>query len=290
MTDEETRERLAEPVPPESIKTREGAFGKDLSYIEAHEVIRELNNLFGPDGWSSSITELRCVESSQLRKNSRGVEQMWASYMARVRLEWLNHTSHEDVGYGTGSGHDRAELAMKEACSDALKRAARMLGERLGNSLYIKPEDAHTSAPPPAKRTYQTGVKKALEAIGETSDSVPLKEGGTWVPGDPIKKLRYKKMTLTVHPDWDGDQDPATHIGPGKVANLQITLANMKRDFGFDDAQMDEAMAPVLSAWDIAHFSLLPWRNQGEIKNMDAFQADADSALKEYKAAQSEDE
>lgn len=55
------RAALEKPFPEELIKTRKGAFGKELSFIEAVHYIRRLNDAFDegnglPSAASSSAT------------------------------------------------------------------------------------------------------------------------------------------------------------------------------------------------------------------------------------------
>jgi DNA recombination protein Rad52 len=64
-------------------------------------------------------------------------------YWATVRVTALDgNVSHEDVGYGetTNQPTDAMafEMASKTAISDAYKRACRLFGPALGNSLYNK--------------------------------------------------------------------------------------------------------------------------------------------------------
>ena len=51
---EKVREVLDRPFPPELVKSRPGHFGQTLSYVEAHEYIRRLNEAFGV-AWSFEV-------------------------------------------------------------------------------------------------------------------------------------------------------------------------------------------------------------------------------------------
>jgi len=60
---------------------------------------------------------------------------------AIVRVELKDGTYHEDVGCGIGDARQKGsavEKAKKEAATDGLKRALRLFGEVLGNSIYNK--------------------------------------------------------------------------------------------------------------------------------------------------------
>jgi len=51
--------------------------------------------------------------------------------------------SREDVGWGQSSAKQGRELAVKEAVTDAMKRAFRTFGNAFGNSLYDKKNPLH---------------------------------------------------------------------------------------------------------------------------------------------------
>ena len=61
-------------------------------------------------------------------------------YLAKVRISLTTGTSHEDFGSGEGINENKIkchEKALKSAVTDALKRAARHLGDRLGNGAFV---------------------------------------------------------------------------------------------------------------------------------------------------------
>lgn len=124
---------LTSKLEAERIKTRKQG-STSLKYIEGYDVIRYLN-LLTDFNWSHAITDLTYNEKGSV-------------YIARVRLivPFLGESydvSHEDVGAGpvvqqTAMGH---ETAVKASVTDALKRAARCLGDKFGNGLYDKDFD-----------------------------------------------------------------------------------------------------------------------------------------------------
>ena len=57
-----------------------------------------------------------------------------------VRISLTNGVSHEDCGSGEGINESKIkayEKAFKSAVTDSMKRAARHLGERLGNGKFV---------------------------------------------------------------------------------------------------------------------------------------------------------
>lgn len=103
-----------------------------LTYITGDGVIRTMNTAFGNAGWSTEITRERQVDC-EFQKGK------WiVSYMATVKVSLLDGSgaSHEDVGCGEGEHASKLkalDIAVKSAVTDAMKRACRHYGERLGN-------------------------------------------------------------------------------------------------------------------------------------------------------------
>jgi len=124
-------ELLNEPILAANVKEREAGWGgKDnkLAFVEGYHVIAEANRIFGFGGWSSETIETTCVQN----------EPRAVSYIAKVRI-----TVGDVIREGTGAGHGRFgsigekhESAIKEAETDARKRAFMQFGNQFGLSLY----------------------------------------------------------------------------------------------------------------------------------------------------------
>ena len=124
-------EMLNEPILGANVKEREAGWGgKDntLAYVEGYHVIAEANRIFGFGGWSSETIETTCVQN----------EPKAVSYIAKVRI-----TVGDVIREGTGAGHgnqtnhgNNHESAIKEAETDARKRAFMQFGNQFGLSLY----------------------------------------------------------------------------------------------------------------------------------------------------------
>ena len=124
--------------------------GRNLSYIEAWWAIAEANRIFGFDAWNRETVDLRLLGEPRMVGDKFRV-----GYMARVRI--TVNTSFENYppvtiireGCGFGSGIDKDpdqahESALKEAESDAMKRALMTFGNPFGLALYDKTQ-AHVS-------------------------------------------------------------------------------------------------------------------------------------------------
>ncbi|OCT53666.1 DNA repair and recombination protein rhm52 [Cladophialophora carrionii] len=130
--------RLDKQLGPEYISSRAGPGGSKVHYLAAEKAISLANEVFGFNGWSSSIQNIQIDfvdENAQTGKVSLGL-----SVIVRVTLK--DGTHHEDIGYGqidNCKGKAAAfEKAKKEGTTDALKRALRNFGNVLGNCVYDK--------------------------------------------------------------------------------------------------------------------------------------------------------
>ncbi len=112
--------------------------GKRLSYIEGWHVIAEANRIFGFDGWDRQTVATQCV----WKGTKQGREG--CAYIARVRIR-VRVGDIVICREGHGSGHGWAvlpgeahESAIKEAETDATKRALTTFGNPFGLALYDK--------------------------------------------------------------------------------------------------------------------------------------------------------
>ncbi|KAL1916077.1 uncharacterized protein VTP21DRAFT_6081 [Calcarisporiella thermophila] len=132
------KKTLQRQLGPEFTSQRPGPAGTGkITYIEGWKTINLANEIFGFNGWSSSIIDITVdfVDVSPDKRVSLGL-----SVIVRVTLK--DGTYHEDIGYGSiensKSKATAFEKAKKEATTDALKRALRTFGNVLGNCLYDK--------------------------------------------------------------------------------------------------------------------------------------------------------
>ena len=150
---EPSLDRLTQPIAPERVKSRSQG-GSSLSYIEAHDAIRTANEIFGIGGWGYTVEELTFLGTEPVSRNGRSGFR--AGYRAVVKVTVHGRpgrhnqvpsvmptppTTFSDVGFGdavdySGSTISVQELAMKEAVSDAVKRALKNLGDQFGLGLY----------------------------------------------------------------------------------------------------------------------------------------------------------
>lgn len=178
---------LNEPINKNNVQERFADKEKTfkLSYVEGWHVIKEANRIFGFDGWNSETVDLKIVYE----------DQKVVSYIAKVKI-----TVGDVVREGTGAGHgrmggvsDKHESAVKEAETDARKRAFMQFGDQFGLSLY----DKHQAW---AKESSTTKVKPPIKTEPPKRDDgeVLAKQFIAFVKKNPSKeKLKVLKTNLS---------------------------------------------------------------------------------------------
>lgn len=197
---------LAKPLSSSNVKSREQGRGK-VSYIEGWHVIAEANRIFGFDGWARQMMELKCVAEKERtigKTDSRPGYPGWGvSYIAKVRIA-VGDVIRE--GCGTGHGIDRDlgqahESALKEAETDAMKRAFMTFGNQFGLALYDK-EQAGVADEPSAKELLIAKSKQTIAAatdaqkLGEWWNSQAEKEGRRFVGMDNSEANALKEIVM----------------------------------------------------------------------------------------------
>ena len=138
--------RLSAPLDNAEVSTRQQS-GKTLSYVEGHYCIRKANEIFGPAGWTRRTEQMECVAEREFPGTGKhkGKTGYFVAYRAHCNVSvktvdgWIDT---DGWGYGEattyiniGQGH---ESAVKEAETDAMKRALMRLGDPFGLALYDK--------------------------------------------------------------------------------------------------------------------------------------------------------
>jgi len=148
MFTEEQKKALAAPLDPKHVAGRSQG-GTQVSYVEGWHVIAEANRIFGFDGWTRETVELR-----QLGEPYEANGKNRVNYSARVRIT-VGGVVRDGCGFGQGIDKDVGqahESALKEAETDAMKRALMTFGNPFGLALYDKSK-ANVQAPAPERPT-----------------------------------------------------------------------------------------------------------------------------------------
>jgi len=146
-------EALAAPLDRAAISSREQGRGQ-VSYLKSWRVIQEANRIFGFDGWQRQTLAVRCVTYGE-RLIGREQKPGWGvTYTARVRISVQAGERGVLIREGTGAGHGidvdlglAHESAIKEAETDAMKRALVTFGNPFGLALYDKSQRQVSGSP-----------------------------------------------------------------------------------------------------------------------------------------------
>ncbi|WP_255016670.1 RAD52 family DNA repair protein [Cyanobium sp. BA20m-p-22] len=149
---------LAAPLDRAKVRQREQGRSR-VSYLEGWQVIAEANRIFGFDGWQRQTIAVRCVAQAE-RLIGRDQKPGWGvTYTARVRITVTAGGHTPLIREGTGAGHgidadlgQAHESAIKEAETDAMKRALMTFGNPFGLALYDKQQREVTSSASPNER------------------------------------------------------------------------------------------------------------------------------------------
>jgi len=143
---------LSAPLDRGKVKQREQGRAK-VSYLEGWQVIAEANRIFGFDGWQRETIQTRCVSQAE-RAIGRDNRPGWGvTYTSRVRITVGGTAQTPVIREGSGAGHgidvdlgQAHESALKEAETDAMKRALMTFGNPFGLALYDKQQREVTSS------------------------------------------------------------------------------------------------------------------------------------------------
>jgi len=130
---------LTRKLDPANVKPAK-SFGPKGDYIEGWHAMAEANRIFGFDGWAYTVEECTCVFQGERAIGKDKKPGFGVTYTAKVRVN-VAGVLREDFGAGHGYDVDCGlahESAVKEAVTDALKRALRSFGNPFGLALYDK--------------------------------------------------------------------------------------------------------------------------------------------------------
>lgn len=195
----EQRELLKAPLDRKNVAQRSQGGGK-VSYIEGWWAISEANRIFGFDGWTRETAHIKQLGEPYEKDGKTRV-----NYMAMVRIT-AGGVTREGCGFGQGIDKDVGqahESALKEAETDAMKRAFMTFGNPFGLALYDKTQANvadEKAAPKEEKPAY---VIAASNLIKKASTIKSTEEYATFFDGitpqlDDIKDENFKTYTWTL--------------------------------------------------------------------------------------------
>ena len=205
---------LSAPLDRANVRQREQGRSR-VSYLEGWQVIAEANRIFGFDGWQRQTIAVRCVAQAE-RLIGRDQKPGWGvTYTARVRVTVTAGGLVPLIREGSGAGHgidvdlgQAHESALKEAETDAMKRALMTFGNPFGLALYDKRQRQVSSAAghgdggqrpggqlPPVSRPA-AGAPAAAGAPSTAQPSAPADPGQQALDAGTIQHLHTSLRAL----------------------------------------------------------------------------------------------
>lgn len=178
FTDEQIKE-LLKPIDP----ARVGKDGKGFSHVEAWDIRKRMNQIFGFGKWSSAVEEMILTTEKEVTTR-QGKPAWYVVYRAKcsVRVgdtfpdacEYVEWAAGDATNPVLGDAHDQA---IKTAESQAFKRACVNLGDQFGLSLYKNGSTEATVADVVGREHMDSGVVMgmveqfaAVASMGDLSD------------------------------------------------------------------------------------------------------------------------
>lgn len=240
----DVRRQLVLPLPPLDdaacpIRFLPEDTKRTAPFLPIDFVVSDLDRLFGPDGWSVTTIVPPHIVWCELRlkkgEKEGGPRNWCVTAAATVRLTLRDGGCFDGTGVhesfqGEGSGPNLA-FALESAESIALKRAAKNLGTRFGNSLRNKDDrlgwdkydavvaemeradrqDARQAPAPPPPAPPQDSGPEIPPAPDPTPPPTPASKPTDEF--DAIKDLRgLKDETLRLAKRWNDRFKPEGHI------------------------------------------------------------------------------
>lgn len=187
-------------APLDQQKVKPAPQGKYGDYVDGFHVIEEANRIFGHGGWDYTITSMEMVSRVEATDRNNN-PQIRVGYRCTVRaavgIEQARVRDGAAVGTGMAKPENEAdahESAVKEAETDALKRALRTFGYTFGLALYDKSHsNVQNTSEIERQAQQQAAAQKAYDDLivylNETDDESI--DGFTEVHKREINALKY---------------------------------------------------------------------------------------------------
>lgn len=245
----ETNKLLSAPLDASRVQEREGGGNRMLSYLATWDVIDRANKVFGFDGWSRetvSLTEEHMGTVVRPGYNGKKDEtRNVCVYVARVRITvWDGERAIIRDGVGYGDGEDKRigaaiELAVKEAESDATKRALSTFGYGFGLALYDKTqahveegvdERVDAEREPERQPEKKPEPKPAPRPAGRVVTKPPAEKSEPERKADPATKHfpAPRVQTPEEWQVWSRQMAVAIKASPNRMRATDLIAANVK--------------------------------------------------------------
>jgi DNA recombination protein Rad52 len=173
---------------------------RGYDYVEGWHAIAEANRIFGHGGWNRETVQLTETNRDlvELRGKDGPYSQWRVGYIAKVRVT-VGDVTREGMGYGSGMGKpealgDAVESAVKEAETDAMKRALMTFGNPFGLALYDK--DKTNVVEPPSAYDFAVQGLRAYENDQSGFRKVWTENKDNWKA--VLSQADYKRLVMVM--------------------------------------------------------------------------------------------
>ena len=207
MFSDETKAALGAKLSPANVKSRQQG-GSKVSYIEGWHVIAEANRIFGFDNWTRETIDIKCVSEKEREIGTARNPGWGVTYLCKARVI-VDGVAREGCGAGHGIDRDLGqahESAIKEAETDAMKRAFMTFGNPFGLALYDKTQSN----------------------VGDEADDSAVR----YVADCKAKIAGFPDQDPRILPWWDGEKQARRDFGLSneEVAELKaLVIAKLPR-------------------------------------------------------------
>jgi DNA recombination protein Rad52 len=221
-------------APLDRAKVRQREQGRSsVSYLEGWQVIAEANRIFGFDGWQRETVALRCVNQSE-RTIGREQKPGWGvTYTARVRITIGEGSTGQLIREGCGAGHgidtdlgQAHESALKEAETDAMKRALMTFGNPFGLALYDKRQREVTGA---AGETVERPSSRPASSVRPTPLRVVAPPVSRPQPGQELETATSKTEPPIAEGSAPSPDPGLAPLDPATIHQLCDTIRALPR-------------------------------------------------------------
>lgn len=255
---EDQHKALSAPIRPDRVSERKQG-NQTLSYVEAVEVIRAANGIFGFGNWGYSVKDGPKVVAEGVRQYSGKDPVPWYLWQETITLFVRNELGElaltmDGVGASiqSGDGPEGAEMAVKAADTDALKRALKNYGSQFGLSLYDKEDVQNIEENYKEWRAREQAARRAKGNDPAPPTSEPPAPSGEPTAPVPAVSLREQAKAMAVREvpkepepestgedDWAAADEPAVKGGAGSPEAIAAWKATILfGSLGKDDIKL----------------------------------------------------
>lgn len=247
LTDKQLKQ-LTNPIHKDRVAVKQG-----MSYVEAYDIKATLIRMFGFAGFSSEVVEAKIIKAVEVPQVSNNTKMNWAvTAQATVKLTIHQtgavYTETAIAGSKQPDFTESADMAIKSAESDALKRAAIFLGTQFGLSLYnngsmadvVKVVLAPDQVWPPVNPALPEGERPA-----SAGESVAHIRGEGVTPEQHEKNVDLLNQALSAKKKQQEQQEHRAGYDVPVALDPSIDTAPDKRgliDGGYEDGREAEAL------------------------------------------------